>query len=530
MNASPTFNTLADVQAWLRKVSVGDPVALGAANFVPAVARQVFIVLNGSDPLALTATAVAVTDDGATLTGTGIVLDEAGSIATLRFAASAEDPLLVEIEATLPADYRWKPVMGFQFMLGSLVATVSPEPSTATANFGLAGLVLVEGQPPVQARLTLPAVADADWTLAAEGAVPASAALLAALAGGADPLAVIGDGFEPQSFSVSDYSLAFSADGSATFYEIGLGYGERWLPLGSTVFEITDIDLDFQGYAPFRALVPTAAGSGSGAAETSDDWERLSAGDLQALGSATMLLDDTPIEVSVKFPDSVVFGWFDKTAYLTVGKVFDGFHIRLPAGFADVLATMVSFGIHAREQLIDLMVCIDEPVPITESLFFDNFHFDLGIDCGDGVFSAHGDLFARFSFGSGARQTSIAMSGKYDEAGITVLKGSAAGLSIADVIASVAAQFDVDVSVLPKALYALGLKTLTVVFERSRRTLRFAFVCHGTIGIGGDRIQASPTLAVNYDAKAEKWQLKFYRARPERLIHRVRRRRRRRGG
>lgn len=508
MANGPTFNTLADVQAWLVGLTAGQSVQLGAANFAPPIAAQVFTVVAGADPLVLTVSAATTTPEGGILTGAGEFLDEPDSSVTLQFGAGPDDPLLVTIEATLPPALAWKPVMGFQFVLGDLVVTVSPEPSVGTANFGTTGLLLVEGQPPLDAQLTLPAVAGAEWALAASGPAEAAPALLCALAGGADPLAILGSGFDAQDFTVSSYELAFAVDGTASMFKLSLDYPDRWLPLGTTVFELSDMTFEFIGHAPFRTVIPPTPQSQPPSpgeklpGETITNLSQLAAvGDLQALATATLMLDGSPVPVSIKFPDAVVFAALDPRHSPSVRGLFSGFHIRLPAGFPDADPSSVSFGLYALDRAIDLMICIDSPVPITDSIYFDNFHFDLVVDCRAGVFSGRGEMFAQFTFGTGKQASVVALEGPYEDSGYVRLRGSVSGFSVRETVAAIVAQFNIDHALVPAIIYGFTLNALTIVFKRSERDLRFDFFC--------DCVEADFLLAVGFQPATKSWEFEF---------------------
>lgn len=481
MAATPNFNTLADVETWLATLATGDAVQIGSANFAPAIAAQMFRMLPGSDPLVLTFSGTATKEGTATLSGTGTVLGEACTV-KLSFSADADDPLLVTIEVDRPADAIWRPVSGFDFGFGGLTATIAPDPDVGAASFVFTGNLVVDGEPELVAQLALPAVPDLDWTLAVAGTTKPSQNLLSKLAGGTNPLTVIGNGFSLDHFTLSGFNMAFSPSGGVSMFRIGLAYHSNWQPFGTDVFEVTGFDFAFEGHKPFDA------------------------NSFQALATAKTKIDDVPIDVSVQFPDAAIFAYLDASASLSLTKVFTGFHIPLPQGFPDIEISALSFGIYALQRAIDFTLGIDKPVPITESIVFDAFHFDLGIEYQSGSFSGHGDLFAQFSFGA-TNPTIVALTGSYDSSGALALAGSVANLEIGHVIEALVAQFGVDRSKVPGAIDKLVLDTLTVSFSRDATSTQFHFLCSGHTQIADEQVKFAPFLNVTYDANSKNWLL-----------------------
>lgn len=483
MTSVPTFKTLADVQTWLGGIKKGDQVSIGSANFAPpapTIAAQMFKVLPGSDPIDLTVTDA---DAVGTLAGTFTFVGEAVSTAKLNFSSDQDDPLLVALEIDLPSDFTWKPIPSFNFGFGGLTATLSPDADVGAATFAFGGNLVVEGEPALTAQLTLPAVPDADWTLTAAGTTKLSQNLLTTLAGGTNPLAVIGNGFDLENFTLSDFRMAFSPSGGVSMFAIGLAYHTSWRPFaGSSVFEVTGFEFDFNGHKPFD----------------SESFE--------AIAIAKTMIDDVPIDVSVKFPDAAIFAYLDESASLSVTKVFAGFHITLPTGFPDIEISTLSFGIYATQQAIDFTLGITKPIPITGNISFDAFHFDLGIQYQSGAFSGHGDLFAQFSFGT-TNPTVVALQGSYDSDGSLSIQGSVANLEIGHVIDSIAGQFGVDKSKIPGAINDLTLDLLTVSFTRVNGVDTFKFLCTGHTHVADELVKFAPFLTVTYNETSKAWEL-----------------------
>jgi hypothetical protein len=483
MTAPQAFQSLADVQQWLRTLAAGQQVELGSSNFAQAVAMQMFKVLPGSDPLALTVATAGTTDDGGTLSGNATVAGEAGCAVKLSFAADAADPLLVTIEIGLPSDYVWRPLNDFDFGFGGLTATIEADPAVVAANLAFSGQLVVSGQRALAAQLTLPAVPDADWTLSVTGTTGPSQSLLSTLCGGTDPLSVIGHGFGLDQFTLSGFRMAFSPTGGVSMFTLGLAYHTSWKPFGTTVFEVTGFEFDVNGHKPFGAA------------------------SMQAIATAKTLIDDVPVDVSVHFPDAAIFAYLDAGAKLSVAKVFSGFQIKLPEGFPDIEIDVLSFGIYALDQAIDFMLSIDKPVPITDKIQFDGFHFDLGVAYQDGAFSGHGDLFAQFSLGEASNPTIVSLQGSYDSTGSLSLAGTVANLEIGHVITSIVSRFGVDRSKVPGAIDDLVLDLLTLTFDRAKGTDKFTFHCAGHTQVAGEKVQFAPYLTVTYDESTKAWEL-----------------------
>jgi hypothetical protein len=482
---SSPIATLADAKAWLGTLAAGGSAQIGSAQFAPAIVKQVFSLLPGSDPLALTA--IAVDPAAATLSGTATVVGEAGCTAAFAFTGDGDDPLLLGLTVTLPADRPWAPLPNFNFEFRGLVASFVPDPAVGAAVLELDCKLHVANED-LDAVLTLPAIADADWTLAVTGTPSPSEDMLTALAGGTNPLSVIANGFSLEHFSLGQFEMAFSpTKGSCSLLRLGLDYTSDW-PLFGGAFTITGFGFDFTGYAPFGS------------------------GDFQALATARTKIGTVPVDVAVQFPDPAVFAHLDSSYQLPVATVFTGFGIKLPANFPDIEISTLSFALYVEQSSIDFSLGIDKPVTIAGNVALDRFHVDLGIGYAAGKFTGHGDLLAHFTIGTGATPTTVELTGSYDSSGALALVGKAGNLEIGDLIDTMLAKFGVDRALIPQPVSELVLDSLTMSFTRTGGeggTDTFSFDCQGHTVVAGVKVAFAPSVTLTYNEGTKAWGVDF---------------------
>jgi len=488
---SQPLATLADAQVWLGTLHAGDAVALGSADFAPAVAKQVFALLPGGDPLSLGG--LAADAEAGTLSGTATVMGDAGCTATFAFTATADDPLLLGLTVALPPATVWHPLPKFDFGFGDLVAKFLPEGSIAAVNLEFDCAIQMEGAANLPISLSIPSVPDADWVLASTGTVPLTGALLPALSGGVDPLAIIGNGFTLDNFTLSGFEMAFNgAKATVTMVRIGLAYDPTvpWKVFGEA-FEITGFAFEVEGFAPF------------------------SAADFQASATAKMELGGIPIDVTAHFPDAAVLAYIDTSVTpLRIEQVFAAFNVSPPAGFPDIQFSTLSFGIYESEGAVDFTLAIDTPFPIFGGVNLDQFHFALGIvhDSASSTFSGHGDLLAAFSVGSGENAPTITLEGDYDSGGDLSLTGEATNIAIGDLLISLAGDFDVHPDRVPQPIRDLTLKSVSLSVTRTAGADTkdsFCFALEADTQIAGAAVAFMPVVTVGYDETLKTWSADF---------------------
>lgn len=462
--------TLADAKAWLGTLTAGGSTGIGSAWFGPAIAKQVFSVLPGSDPLTLDS--IAVDSAAATLSGTTTIVGEDGCTADFSFTGDADDPLLVGLTVALPADRAWSPISGFDFEFVGMTAHFTPDAVVGAVKLEFDCKLKVDTTE-LDAALTLPAVPGADWTVSASGSSSPSAGLLTKLAGGTDPLSVIGNGFALDKFTLSGFEMVFNPKQGCRLLKLGLDYHASWTLFGGA-FEIDGFSFDFNGYAPF------------------------SASSFQGVATAHTKIGTVQVDVGVQFPDAAVFAHLSEDYQLPVSDVFSAFHITLPASFPDIEISTLSFALYAQQGAIDFALGIDKPFPIVGTVALDFFHFDLGISYGGGSFSGHGDLIAQFTVGAGPNPTAVELKGAYDSSGSMSIEGDATNIHIGDLIDTLLGKFNISPDTIPQPIKQLELDTLTVLLSRNAGVDQFKFTCRGHTTVAGKTVVFIPEITVTH--------------------------------
>jgi len=472
------IQTLADAKAWLATLEAGASVQIGSTNFGPAIVKQIFSLLPGSDPLTLDG--ITVDAGAATLSGSATVVEEAGCTATLAFTATDDDPLLLDLTVALPTDFVWNPIPAFDIGFGQLSASFEVEPAVGAATLEFDGKLFVHGTPELDAALTLPALGGADWTLSASGTSSPTQAMLTALTGGTDPVGFIGNDFSLANFTLSGFEMAFKPGSGVSSLRLDLAYHADW-KLFDGAFIIDGFTFDFNGYAPFGA------------------------DNCQAVAAAQTKIDGVPVDVSVQFPDAAVFAALGAGAQISVTKAFAGFHINLPASFPDIEISTLSFGLYVQQKSIDFSLGIDQPFAIIGTVELDRFHFDLGISYDGGTFSGHGDLLAQFTVGTD-NPTTVELKGAYDSSGSMSIEGDATNIHIGDIIETLAEKFGVPRDTIPAPIKQLELDTLTVLLSRDAGVDTFKFTCQGHTTVAGKKVVFIPEITVTH---SDSWSADF---------------------
>lgn len=470
--ASP-ISDLAGVTAWLETVAVGDVVAVGSSQFAAPLVAAVFALLPDGDPSTVTVTAVDAAT--ATLRGTGDLVGVDGS--TARFTwSTAGSALALTLEIALPPTTEWDLVEALKVTFHDLVGTFTPNPTANTVGLRFKAKLKVGDLKAFPVEFVVPSL-DTDWTLLAEpgslGALDGDA--LTALAGGHDPLAILGGQFDLADLSLTRVEMALRPPTALTMVGLGLAYAppSPWTLFGGR-FQIDEVSFDVRVFQPFTT--PT----------------------LQAELTATMSLPgiDLTFDVGGVYPDQLLFAGLPPGQQLDLTAAMTALGATLPAGFPTISLDTLLFKFWVVAEKVTFEIGIAQPFAIIGELELDAFFFDLQVDWSGATPSVVGLLTTTVGFGT----TRLTLAGSYDAGGLS-LSGGLTDVDLGALVTALAAKFTWTA---PAALTNLELASLTVALTTGAAA-SFDFTLVGSTTVAGVAASLSVVVHQAFDAQANRW-------------------------
>lgn len=459
---------LADVTAWLGTLAVGKAVTVESSQFSAPMVTALFALL--PEPISITVTAIDAT--AATLTGTGTILDEDGTTATLVWSQPA-DALVVTLTLALPTATEWEFVSALAVKFVGIKAVFAPNLMSGT--YGLTiGASIVAGTMTIPVDLAAPSV-KGPWTLTA-GSIQVpdlDGPSLTALAGGNDPMASLPDTFSLANVQLTGVEMVFDpSTDSIDSIGLGLAYTKPWTFFGDR-FAVEGLAIALQIRQPLTDPAP------------------------RATVTATMALPqvDFTFQLGAVFPDQAVFAGLAPDTTLDLTTVLNALGADLPAGFPAIELDALGFTFFVPSETVAFQIGIATPFAIIGDVQLLSFHFNLQASFATTPATASGALTTVLQLGT---STTLSLGGTYAASGLS-LAGALENVVATPFLDDLQATFGFEP---PSALTQMTIDTLSVALTTGAAS-SFAFTLIGSATIAGTTAQL--TALVNAAFANQAW-------------------------
>lgn len=478
------ITNLQEVKTWLGSLTPGGSVDVSASRFDAKMVGQIFTLLPNSDPIALSQIRVDV--EAATLGGATTLLGESNTQAELAFT-QADQTLLCTLTITPPGTLSWSLLADFKAAFTELKGSLVPNAALEVLGLSFSSVIVAGGATAVRVPVTFAVPSfDGDWTLAGSfetiGSLNPDA--LQALAGNQNLLEILpAELADLGKFSITSFEVAFNpSKKTCTLIRIGIKYDGDW-KFFNDGFRVQSIRFEFEIFSPFT----NQANFGASLA-------------------ATMQIPGLPsFDVGGQFPDQSVFVQLTPGQTLSVNNVFEFFSLPLPEGFPAVDITTLSFNFYVPDKRFTFELLIDNPIPIYGSVSLDRFYFgmDASFDSASGKNSATGSLESKFTIGS----TALGISGSYVQDSGLVLRGTAAGVPLGDILTDLTSKFGVPASDIPEPIRNIALENVTIDLDTGKKA--FDFSLKATTEMAGVKVGFSPIVKLSYNSTSKSFDFVF---------------------